>query len=51
MAGTEYKLYNVYEMMKRCGRNRGRYELIKPETMNQENADFDDPDFVETISQ
>jgi hypothetical protein len=26
MAGTD----NVYEMLKRCGRNRERYELIRP---------------------
>jgi hypothetical protein len=28
MAGLEY---NVYEMLMRCGRNRERYELIRPD--------------------
>lgn len=34
MAGAD----NVYEMLKRCGRNRERYELIRP-AYYQENID------------
>ena len=34
MAGMEY---NVYEMLMRCGRNRERYELIRPDNYPENN--------------
>ena len=40
MSGMEF---NGYDMLKRCGRNRERYELLKPDSYPEVNAAQPEP--------
>jgi len=41
--------YDVLEMLKRCGRNRGRYERLKPDSYQQKNSKNDNPDHQDIL--
>jgi hypothetical protein len=40
-------MYSRYEMLKRYGRNRERYELIKPDSVVQKTTDSDESECKE----